>query len=168
MCTSCRYVRGAVVERNEFKWVGDSAIVLLGRTMSAQPCNARCAFRFAFRFAFRVDSMITRDSLSSSRPRRRTAVALWKPNKQHRVVFSCARACVQQRRSAPRDSDRREFHPRGWCLGQARVRRVPGADDADKPFSQHHFRECTCPDDRWSCAPSCRNRVVENRTVSAY
>eukprot|EP01052_Picozoa_sp_SAG31_P031072 SAG31_NODE_3254_length_4489_cov_1.441002_3_plen_164_part_00 len=33
------YVRGAVVERSEFKWVGDSAIVLLGRTKPVQPCN---------------------------------------------------------------------------------------------------------------------------------
>ena len=33
------YVRRASIERNEFKWVGDSAIVLLGRTDEAQPCN---------------------------------------------------------------------------------------------------------------------------------
>ena len=33
------YIRDAVVEQNEFKWVGDSAIVLLGRTDPAQPCN---------------------------------------------------------------------------------------------------------------------------------
>jgi hypothetical protein len=33
------YVRGARVEQSEFKWVGDSAIVLLGRTDPAQPCN---------------------------------------------------------------------------------------------------------------------------------
>lgn len=34
------YVRGALVRQCEFKWVGDSAIVLLGRTDPAQPCNA--------------------------------------------------------------------------------------------------------------------------------
>jgi len=33
------YVRGASIEQNEFKWVGDSAIVLLGHTDPAQPCN---------------------------------------------------------------------------------------------------------------------------------
>ena len=33
------YVRGAVIARSEFKWVGDSAIVMLGSTMDTQPCN---------------------------------------------------------------------------------------------------------------------------------
>lgn len=34
-----RYVRGARIARSEFKWVGDSAIVMLGSTMDTQPCN---------------------------------------------------------------------------------------------------------------------------------
>lgn len=33
------YVRGAVIARSEFKWVGDSAIVMLGSTIDTQPCN---------------------------------------------------------------------------------------------------------------------------------
>jgi hypothetical protein len=33
------YVRGAVIANSEFKWVGDSAIVMLGSTMDTQPCN---------------------------------------------------------------------------------------------------------------------------------
>ena len=33
------YVRGAVIARSQFKWVGDSAIVMLGSTIDTQPCN---------------------------------------------------------------------------------------------------------------------------------
>jgi hypothetical protein len=34
-----RFVRGAIIRGCEFKWVGDSAIVLLGSTPTAHPCS---------------------------------------------------------------------------------------------------------------------------------